>query len=70
MNLANHMLITTVPTVSVNQTGMKRLGRFVPVLVTLVAPLEKSEGANVRRAKPSMITVMTRRRREDDLLPP
>jgi hypothetical protein len=67
-NFANHMLITTVAIVSVSQTGMKTSGRFVPVLETLVPPLEKSAGRKERAANPTMMIVRSTSRRED--LPP
>jgi hypothetical protein len=71
MNLANHMLMTTVAMVRLSHTGMKMFGRSVAVLETPVpAPLQKREGTNKAAAKPSMITVSTKSLRGEDLPPP
>ncbi len=66
-NFANHMLMTTVDTVRVNQTGMKMFGRFVPVLDSPETPLENREGKKERAAKPTITIVMSTSLRDDDL---
>jgi hypothetical protein len=52
----NHMLMMTVAMVSVSHAGMNIAWTF----------LENSAGPHVRRAKPTMMTVMSRRRRGED----
>jgi len=66
MYLVNHMLMITVTMVRVSQTGMKMVGKFVPVLVIPVLPLEKSDGRKERAANPSMMIVRSIRRRGED----
>jgi len=51
------MLINTVTMVRVNHAGMNIAWTF----------LETSEGPHVRAAKPTMMTVKSRRRRGEDL---
>ena len=61
MYIANHMLITTVEMVRVIHAGMKASAKF----------LWKSEGPQVRAAKPSIMKVTkTRRLDEDFFVPP
>jgi len=67
---ANHMLIMTVAMVSVSHTGMKMFGRSDDVLDVPVTPLVKSEGAQVRAAKPTMTMVISTSRRDDDFFAP
>ena len=59
MYFANHMLMTTVPTVRVSQAGMNIDWTF----------LDKSEGPQVSAAKPTIITVIKMSRFGDDLPP-
>ena len=59
MNFANHMLMITVPTVRVSQTGMNMAWTF----------LDSREGPHVSAAKPSMMTVMSIRRFGEDFAP-
>ncbi|HVB95515.1 MAG TPA: hypothetical protein VND41_02800 [Nitrososphaerales archaeon] len=66
MYLVNHMLMITVTMVRVSQMGMKMVGKFVPVLVIPVLPLEKSDGRNERAANPSMMMVRSTIRRGED----
>ncbi len=53
----NQTLMTTVAMVRVSQAGMNIVSKF----------LDSSEGPQVRAAKPSMMTVRTSRRFEEDL---
>jgi hypothetical protein len=64
------MLIMTVAMVRVSHAGMKMSGRFVPVLESPVAPLEKRAGPQLRAANPTIMTVMRTRRREEDFFAP
>jgi len=56
----NHMLMMTVAIVSVSQAGMKAAWTF----------LVKSEGPQVRAAKPTMMIVIKSSRLDEDLLGP
>jgi hypothetical protein len=64
--LVNQKLMITVPMVRVSHTGMKMVVKFVPVLVVPVPPLDKSDGRKERAANPSMMTVRSMRRRDED----
>jgi hypothetical protein len=68
MYRVNHMLMTTVAMVRVSQTGMNTSGKFVPVLVVPVPPLEKREGRKDRAANPTMMMVRSTSRRGEDFL--
>ena len=67
---ANHMLIITVEMVKVIHAGMKMFGKSVDVWPTPVPPLENNAGAHVRRANPTMMTVISTSRREEDFVAP
>jgi len=66
-NLANHMLMTTVAIVKVIHAGMKMSVLLKPVADTAVLRFEKRATPQVRAAKPNIVTVRMRRRREEDL---
>jgi hypothetical protein len=66
MYLVNQKLMITVPMVRVSHTGMKMVVTFNPVCVDPVPPLEKSDGKKESAAKPSMMTVRSIRRRDED----
>jgi hypothetical protein len=59
MYFANHTLMMTVPMVRVSHAGMNMAWTF----------LDRSEGPQVRAAKPTMMTVIKMSRFGDDLPP-
>jgi len=64
------MLTMTVAMVRDTHAGMNTKVKFVPVLDTVVVPLEKRDTPHVRAAKPTMTIVRSVSRRGEDFFAP